>query len=284
MAAFVEGEPCWADAMLPDLEAGKRFYGELLGWTFDEGDDERHSYTLARRDDKIVAGLIAKPDGRMPTVWNVYFASPDLPGTAARVRKAGGQIITGPAVVGEAGSLLMAADPGDAVFGVWQGAGHVGFQERNGPGSFCWTELYARDKDAVDPFYRQVFGFDAEQIGQADGPFDYEVWTVKGERGPEGGGAVQGEDAEGEEAEREEKVYVGGRMRMGADSPAELPSHFVVYFGVEDCDRAVATVRRLGGKVDREPQDSPHGRLASVVDNQGTHFTVIDISRRTGQE
>ena len=34
MAAFAEGEPCWVDVSLPDVEAGKRFYGELFGWTF----------------------------------------------------------------------------------------------------------------------------------------------------------------------------------------------------------------------------------------------------------
>ena len=35
---FAEGVPCWADAMLSDVEAGKRFYGELFGWTFGEGE------------------------------------------------------------------------------------------------------------------------------------------------------------------------------------------------------------------------------------------------------
>ncbi|MFE4643233.1 VOC family protein, partial [Streptomyces sp. NPDC056730] len=28
MDAFAEGTPCWVDVSLPDLEAGKRFYGE----------------------------------------------------------------------------------------------------------------------------------------------------------------------------------------------------------------------------------------------------------------
>ena len=34
---YGEGVPCWVDAQLPDVEAGKRFYGELFGWTFGEG-------------------------------------------------------------------------------------------------------------------------------------------------------------------------------------------------------------------------------------------------------
>lgn len=37
MAAFARSAPCWVDVQLPDLEAGKRFYGELFGWTFRAG-------------------------------------------------------------------------------------------------------------------------------------------------------------------------------------------------------------------------------------------------------
>ncbi len=42
--------------MLPDLEAGKRFYGELFGWTFSEGSAEHGGYTDAYRDGRAAAG------------------------------------------------------------------------------------------------------------------------------------------------------------------------------------------------------------------------------------
>src|SRR5882762_3190233 len=62
-SAYGEGVPCWVDAQLPDVEAGKRFYGELFGWTFEEsyGGSE-----WARRDGEPVAALAHKTDGRMP--------------------------------------------------------------------------------------------------------------------------------------------------------------------------------------------------------------------------
>lgn len=74
MAAFPEGTPCWVDAALPDVEAGKRFYGELFGWTFREGDGPQAD---AFSEGKLVAALVPKTDGRMPTVWGVYFATAD---------------------------------------------------------------------------------------------------------------------------------------------------------------------------------------------------------------
>lgn len=35
-AGFAEDVPCWVDARLSDVEAGKRSCGGLFGWTFDE--------------------------------------------------------------------------------------------------------------------------------------------------------------------------------------------------------------------------------------------------------
>lgn len=270
MTAFAEGAPCWMDAMLPDLAAGERFYGELLGWTFGAADPDHHGYTMAFHGGRAVAGLIAKPDGRMPTAWSVYLASPDAASTATRVKAAGGEVIAGPERVDPAGAVLVAVDPSGAVFGVWQAGDHAGFEETGAPGAFCWTELTTRDTEAVDPFYRAVFGYRTEQIGRPGGDFDYEVWTPPAAgSGPTGG--------------RGGAVPVAGRLRMGADRPAGLPPHFTVLIGVDDCDAAVATVRALGGRADREPHDSPHGRIAAVVDDQGAHFQMIDRSRATGR-
>lgn len=263
MTGFAAGAPCWADAMLPDLEAGKRFYGSLLGWTFSRPDLDRDRYTMAYKGGKAVGALVAKPDGRMPTVWNVYFATPDARATARAIGEAGGQVFTGPEQVGSYGAMAMAADPAGAVFGLWQAGRHTGFGLKDAPGSFCWTELTTRDPEISDPFYRAVFGYRTEQIGQAGGPFDYEVWTLRD--GPD-------------------EAYAGGRLRMDPQAPAALPAHFTVLLGVDDCDEAAATVLDLGGKVRTPPQTSPYGRLAEVTDDQGAHFTVIDLSRAAGDD
>ncbi|MEK8172144.1 VOC family protein [Streptomyces sp. M19] len=220
MAAFTEGAPCWVDAMLPDLEAGKRFYGELFGWTFGPSEPGYGYYTQAFLDGENVAALAPKPDGRMPTVWNVHFATRDAHAAASRIRAAGGQVIMDPTRLGDFGTALTAVDPGGAVFGGWQAGSHQGFERHGIPGSFGWIEVYTRAPEAVDTFYREVFGYGmAPATGLGD--VDFVEWWP-----------------EGEPTETEGRVAFGGRGVIDASAPAALPSHFLTYFAVADCDEA----------------------------------------------
>lgn len=259
MPVFGEGAPCWIDAALPDLGAGRDFYGGLFGWTFeDQGEDFGH-YTLAFRDGEAAAGVMPAPDPGVPTAWTVYFASEDAAEAAARIGKAGGQVLFGPDAAGESGVMVGAADPGGSLFGVWQAGGLLGFGITEAPGSFCWVENWTRDTAAVDTFYDALFGYRAHQIG--DGRFfDYKVWSLSA---------------------APERPF-GGRMALGADAPREQRPAFQVYFAVADCDEAATAVRDLGGSVAREPQDSPAGRVAFVADDQGATFTIIDPTRKVG--
>ncbi|WP_030750671.1 VOC family protein [Streptomyces sp. NRRL F-5135] len=276
MGAFAEGTPCWVDVSLPDLEAGKRFYGELFGWTFGPpGSAEHGRYTDALSGGLRVAGLIAKRDGRMPTAWGVHFATPDVVRTGRRIREAGGRLITDPVAVGTAGIMALAADPAGAVFGLWQARDFEGFEKKGLPGSFRWTEVYTRDKDRVDPFYESVFGFRATDLpgpsGSAGpsgsgvppvppGPpgtsVDFRTWSPAGtEPGPD--------------------TAIGGRSVITDAFPAEMPAHFLSYFAVADCDGTVAAAVRLGGRVTAPPFGIEHGRTAVLVDNQGASFAVL---------
>lgn len=261
MAAFAQSAPCWVDVQLPDLEAGKRFYGELFGWTFRAGDGP---YADALSGGALVAALAAKQDGRMPTAWGVYFATDDITASVARIREAGGQVITEPVRAGRSGVLAQAADPGGAVFGLWQAGERKGFQKQNEPGSFCWTEVYTRQKERVDPFYEQVFGFrsvDPDEAGAGapgtdEAGVDFRMWSPAGtEPGPD--------------------TAVGGRSVITDALPAEMPSYFLSYFAVADCDESAAATVRLGGRVAAPPFDIPYGRMAVLQDDQGAVFAVL---------
>jgi uncharacterized protein len=257
MEGFAEGAPCWAVAMLPDVAAGRRFYGELLGWSFGEPDREKEAHTTARLGGKAVAGLVAKPDGRMPTDWSVHLSTPDIAAAATRVREGGGQVIMDPFSLGEAGWTAVAADPGGAVFQLWQPGRMTGFAAAGEPGAYAWAEVYTRadDKEAVDSFYDAVFGYSTGDLSEVLGE-DFRLW------------APRGEPADAEHA-------VGGRALIAADAPEHLPAHFLLYFAVRDCDEAVRGTGHLGGRTVREPADTPFGRYAVLIDNQGAYFAVI---------
>ncbi|MBT2398947.1 VOC family protein [Streptomyces sp. ISL-100] len=268
MAVYAEGMPCWVDVTLADVEAGKRFYGGLFGWTFeDPGIDERArtrwsgragqvTFVNALSDAKKVAALAPKLDGRMPTAWGVYFATDDAAALARKIRDAGGQMVTDPLPVPPLGTMAVAADPGGAVFGLWQAGSHAGFEKRDQPGSFCWTEVYARDKDRTDPFYETVFGFQGFDLDLDEPGQDFRMWSPAG--------AEPGPDA-----------AIGGRSVMGDAFPVEMPDHFLVYFVVDDCDGAVSKTVDLGGRVQAQPFDTPYGRIAVLTDDQGATFAVL---------
>ena len=60
-----------------------------------------------------------------------------------------------------------------------------------------------------------------------------------------------------------------GYLPMGA------PPYWEVYFAVEDTDRALTTITRLGGSILKAPQDTPHGRLAAAADPTGASFKLV---------
>ncbi|MFH9859906.1 VOC family protein [Streptomyces sp. NPDC017202] len=232
-SVYAEGVPCWVDAQLPDVDAGKRFYGELFGWVFEEA---YGSSVWARLDGEPVAALAHKTDGRMPTVWTVSFATPDAEATVRRIRTAGGQVVTAPTPVDGAGVAALAADPEGAVFGLWQAGGHPGFGVRHRPGAFAWAQLYARDTGAANTFYGHLF---------------HE--------------ALFGPGAEPD----------FGRAPVSDVFPEVMPPHFLVHFGVEDCEAVLGTVSRLGGRVQAGPFTASYGTVAVVTDNQGASFALL---------
>lgn len=280
MVAWAEGVPCWADAMLPDLAAGRRFYGGLFGWTFTEGAAGYRPYTWARLGGKDVAALVPKSDGRMPTVWNVYLATGDAAAATARIREAGGRVIVAPRWIDDLGVMATAADPGGAVFGLWQTGSHPGFARRDEPGAYGWTEVHTREPRVVDAFYRTVFGYEAAPVPGTEGSAPGAGEAAPGAEGPAPGPkrpaqillwSPRGEPADPGHA-------VAARVVMGEGPPAELPAHFLTYFVVADCDHVSRTAQRLGGRVLNGPEDTPYGRFAVLADNQGAVFAVIDTS------
>jgi predicted enzyme related to lactoylglutathione lyase len=232
--AYAEGVPCWVDAQLPEVEAGKRFYGELFGWTF----EERYGGSVwARLEGEPVAALARKADGRLPSVWTVYFATPDAEGLADRIWAAGGQVVTAPMPVGDLGTAALVTDAEGAVFGLWQPGTHAGFGRRHEPGTFAWAELYARDTDIANTFYGGLF-HDA-LFGPGAHP-DF------------------------------------GRALISDVFASEMPPHFLVHFRVEDCEEVLRTVGRLGGRVQAPPFEASYGKVAVVTDNQGASFAVLE--------
>ncbi|MFJ7077729.1 VOC family protein [Streptomyces sp. NPDC098781] len=235
---YTEGVPCWVDAQLSDVAAGKRFYGELFGWDFEDAYD---STVWARLDGDRVAALARKPDGRLPSVWTVYFATPDAWALGRRILGAGGQVVVPPVRIGaDLGTAALVTDPEGAVFALWQAGGHEGFGRRHEPGTFAWVQLYARDTEGANDFYGELF---QDALFGAHAKPDF------------------------------------GRSAVSEVFSEMMPPHFVVHFRVADCEEILGTVNRLGGRVQVPPFETSYGKVAVVTDDQGASFAVLE--RRT---
>ncbi|WP_327329237.1 VOC family protein [Streptomyces sp. NBC_01208] len=257
MAAESEGTPCWADGTFGDLEGAKRFYGELLGWTYGESMPEYGGYTQAHVDGRAVAALSPPMPGQdAPNAWCLYLASPDATGTTAKIREHGGEVLVEPMRVGDFGTMVLATDPGGAAFGVWQAGSHKGFEAQAVPGAFSWAEIYTREPEKADTFFSSVFGYGVKHLD--DAAIDFSLYDL-------------GADP------------VLGRMKMGEEFPPQVPAHLNVYFGVADCDAAVEKAKSLGAELRFGPMTIPFGRFASLTDPQGAVFSLFDPSTTGGE-
>lgn len=243
--------------MFSDLEGAKSFYGEVLGWTFGESSSEYGNYTQAYANGKAVAAVVPPMPGQEgQSQWCLYFASSDAAAAAARIRENGGEVLMEPMQVGDFGTMCLAREPSGAVFGIWQGGVHEGFEATAVPGAYCWAEVFTREPEKADPFFAAVFPYTVRQI--EDDNVDFRTFSL------------------GEQ-------LVLGRMRMTDDFPPEVPSYVNVYFTVADCDEAVAKATKLGAVLRFGPMTSPFGRFAALSDPQGANFSVIDVTTTEGE-
>jgi predicted enzyme related to lactoylglutathione lyase len=254
MSVTTAGMPIWVDLASPDVDGSIAFYGRLFGWAAVEAaEPEAGGYRTFTKDGKIVAGVGPIQLDGQPTAWTTYVATDDADQTAVMVDKAGGSVLVQPVDVMGHGRMAVFTDPAGATFATWQPGPSPGAEIFNVPGSLTWTELNTRDPEGAKVFYREVFGWS----GAATGRTTYTTWTLDG-RG------------------------IAGMMPMVGDAwPADLPSHWMAYFAVEDPDAVAARAAELGGSVSGEPTDLSVGRFAVLGDPQGGYFSIITMNRPT---
>lgn len=239
-----DGTPCWAELAVPDLERGRQFYADLLGWEFAVGPAETGYYSEALVGGRRAAALSGVQLGDAPA-WLTFLATSDARAVADRAVAAGAEVLAGPMAVMDFGTMAVLRDPVGAVVALWQAGTSIGAEVVNEPGAMIWNEhLSDRFTDAQE-FYRAALGFAYEDIS-TDG-FDYVTIEVPGQDDAVGG--------------------IGG-------VPDEPPA-WAVYFGVTDTDATCAAATRLGGTIAVAPEDTPYGRLAAVTGPFGERFWLM---------
>lgn len=267
MRTYPHGVPSWIDTEQPDPEAGRAFYEQLFGWTFETVSAPGGPYyAVATKDGRDVAGL-GSADGP-PAVWNTYIAVEDADRTASELSAAGGTIVAAVTDIGEAGRLVIARDPAGATFRLWQAGRRLGAQIVNAPGTWNFSDLHTDDRETL-PFYTGLFGWAVVDMGFATlvrrpGYGDHLEATVDPQIRARQAGVVAPpgfEDA----------------IAWVASSEAGTVPHWHVTFAVADRDEAARRAAGLGAEViDRE--DTQWTRTALMRDPQGAVFTASQFT------
>jgi predicted enzyme related to lactoylglutathione lyase len=243
--SYVPGTFSWVELGTTDAAGAKAFYGGLFGW---EGVDfpvgDQGVYTMLQLDGMDVAALYEQGADGGPPAWLAYVTVADADAAGARVRELGGNLLSDPFDVFDAGRMVVARDPQGAVFALWQAARHIGAGRVNDVACFCWNELETSDPAAATRFYGELFGWRTRPV---EGGAGYLV-IEHGER-------------------------TNGAVSQLADG--DMP-RWNVYFTIASADEAVPRIGELGGRVLAGPIDATVGRFVVAEDPQGAAFVLFE--------
>ena len=239
------GKFVWFDLLATDSGAAEKFYGGLLGWTFEAQKGRENPYKVARLAGVPVGGIVdvsARKAEVPASVWLSYASVPDVDQATAEFRRRNGKVLRGPAEVGPYGRASVVVDPQGALLGLAR-------IRRGDPpdgaavpeGAFLWVEYVAEDAPAAIAFYGDALGYTVERI---DGGANVEYFALK----------------------------VGGVPRAGlyARPWKEVRSNWLPYVKVADAAAAAKKAEALGGRVVLAPKpEVRNGTLAIVTDPNG---------------
>jgi uncharacterized protein len=242
----------WVELGTTDAEAAKRFYTGLFGWVPNDTPAGDGTYTLLMLRGREIGGLSKMQKEQLaqgvPPHWLPYVSVASADDTTTKATTLGGRVLAGPFDVMEHGRMSVIQDPTGAAFAVWQAKSHPGAGVRDEPGSLSWCELLTNDAAKAGTFYAALFGWTLK-----DKPMSGQKYTVfsKGE------------------------TMTGGMMTIMKEW-GPMPSNWLAYFAVDDCDAVAEKAKKLGGTIMKPPDDVPGvGRFAILQDPQGGTFAII---------
>ena len=243
------GSPCWVDLWTSDVEGSRAFYGDLFGWEAQAPSEEFGGYFMFTRDGVPVAGGMGDMgDMKADDAWKIYLQTDDVGKTIEAAAADGAEVPVPAMPVADLGIQSVLVDPTGATVGAWQVGTFPGFTVLGEHGAPGWFELHTRDHGRAVTFYESVFRWETTSVGDTD-EFRYSVM-----RDPDGDGEL------------------AGIMDASGFLPEGVPSHWTIYWHVDDADAAVVKVASLGGSVVEDAVDTPYGRLATVTDPSGARF------------
>lgn len=251
------GAPCWFELSSTEPARSQAFLAAVFGWEAAPMDVGDGYYAFLRNANGTVGALGGMPPGAegAPSYWGVYFGTESVDASLASATAAGARPFFEPFDVPGHGRGAVLADPGGAVFSLWQSANpdagdFVMFEDF----SIGWVELATRDVERAQRFYGGLLD-----------------WTFKDSTNAPAGTRYS-EYAAGD-------THYGGLLQMTAEW-GDLPEHWSLYVIVPDLDMALSATDAAGGRVTVPAFDAPGvGRIARIDDPTGAGLYLVQMAR-----
>ena len=223
----------------------------------EEGDENGDVmvYSLSVKDGSYTSAITTQQGQEkemgVPPHWNVYLTVGDVDAVTASVAVHGGSVLADPFDVFDFGRMSVINDPTGAMLALWQPLNHIGAGVKYEPGSLEWCELLTLDTDTAVEFYSKLLGVEVMLRGMPDGT-DYTVMHT-------------------------EDVPAFGIMAMPDNlREMQMPSHWSIYFNVDDVDDATRQATANGAQIALAPTDvQDTARIAVLLDPQGAAFGLM---------
>ena len=247
--AYKHGNWTWFELVVPDIDKGKAFYGEVTGWgSMDMPMGPDNIYTMLTKNEKPECGAVKPQVEGTPAHWTSYNSVDDVDAAAARVEANGGKVLVPGFDVPQVGRMALVADPEGTTFNLFKG--ETG--DDMASAEFHWNELWAKDPAKVIPFYEKVLNFTSDKMDMPNGG-EYFIF-------------------------KHGDTMVSGLMKTPT---AEIPSMWVPYIQVDDVDAALERAKNNGGQVHMPPMDMEGtGRFTVIGDNSRATIGLITPAKK----
>jgi predicted enzyme related to lactoylglutathione lyase len=282
-ARYPAGVPCWVELTEPNGELSTSFFGDLLGWRFEDrapgGAADPYFVAILTDQDGDVAGfgsLLAETVQH--PIWTTYVRVDSADESAERVSTAGGTVLRGPTDVEGIARVAVCTDPAGARFGLWEARGSGGAHLVNRPGTWNFSNLVTSDPESAADFYGKVFGWRTQNVRFGGGEQDATMLILPGygdfleelapgtrDRHTETGAPEGFSDA------------VGWLSAVPYEALAETVPQWTVEFSVADAESILSRAAQLGGTVVTPLADMGGMRYGAFQDPRGAAMAINEF-------
>lgn len=244
------GRFVWIDLAARDVEVSKRFYGNVLGWTFETIGKGQQSYSIARNQGTPVAGIFPADLQSAKASSGEWIASYSVQDVAAATKMAtenGASVIRPAADMAGRGMVSVIKDPQGAIIALLHAKGGdpaITLAPENG---WLGMELWTNEINSSLLFYQKMSPYEQEIKQPLTAKAPYVLLKKEGK-------------------------YAAGVIRNPVES---VRAHWVPYFRVKDVKSAMEAVHQNGGKILLAPDPAiRNGSVGIALDPNGAPFAL----------